>query len=250
MVEKNMRRINYLLISIVAIAFVALYVNVAHAGGWLSSVESIQLDTSYAGYVDDQYGNVEDIDAYSFYVPAKGTITLYMESPNYFCWNSFKDKYKFYSSSNVDQPIYGFQLDSTYSEARGVYYASTSIQLSPGKYYFTFSGETEFPYEFYLKYRPSFSSTSIARIKGVKKGFSIRARKAGSVSGYQIQYARNKKFHKAKAITTTKAKRTIKKLKRKKIYWVRVRTYKTIKVNGVYKTYYSKWAAKKKIKTK
>ncbi|MDE6635309.1 MAG: hypothetical protein K2K09_01730, partial [Lachnospiraceae bacterium] len=67
------------------------------------------------------------------------------------------------------------------------------------------------------------------------------------VDGYQIQYADNKKFN--KAMTKKKAKKSktqavYGKLKAKKKYYVRVRTYKTISK----KTYYSSWSGIKTVK--
>ena len=64
--------------------------------------------------------------------------------------------------------------------------------------------------------------------------------------GYQLQYALNKKFKKKKSIQTGKIKYTIKKLKKKKTYYIRVRAYK---MNGK-KKIYGKWSKVKKVKIK
>ena len=64
--------------------------------------------------------------------------------------------------------------------------------------------------------------------------------------GYQLQYALNKKFKKKKSIQTKKTKYTIKKLKKKKTYYIRVRAYK---MNGKKKVY-GKWSTVKKVKIK
>lgn len=53
-------------------------------------------------------------------------------------------------------------------------------------------------------------------------------KKLTNVSGYQIQYAPNKKFKKAKRKTVKSTSVTIKKLKKKKTYFVRVRAYKLV----------------------
>ena len=50
--------------------------------------------------------------------------------------------------------------------------------------------------------------------------------KVTGAKGYQLQYALNKKFKKKKSIQTKKTKYTIKKLKKKKTYYIRVRAYK------------------------
>ena len=67
-----------------------------------------------------------------------------------------------------------------------------------------------------------------------------------SYDGVQIQYSTNKKFSNSKISSTKKASKTIKGLKKKKKYYLRVRSYK--KVNG--KKVYSKWSTVRKVKTK
>lgn len=92
--------------------------------------------------------------------------------------------------------------------------------------------------------------TSIKKLSKGKKKFTVTWAKVSGVKGYQIQYSSNKKFKKNnKSVTVTKqktTKATVKKLKSKKKYYVRVRTYKTI--NG--KKIYSSWSKVKSVKTK
>lgn len=75
--------------------------------------------------------------------------------------------------------------------------------------------------------------TSIKKLSKGKKKFTVTWAKVSGVKGYQIQYSSNKKFKKNnKSVTVTKqktTKATVKKLKSKKKYYVRVRTYKTVK---------------------
>lgn len=92
--------------------------------------------------------------------------------------------------------------------------------------------------------------TSIKKLSKGKKKFTVTWAKVSGVKGYQIQYSSDKKFKKNnKSVTVTKqktTKATVKKLKSKKRYYVRVRTYKT--VNG--KKIYSSWSKVKSVKTK
>ena len=92
--------------------------------------------------------------------------------------------------------------------------------------------------------------TSIKKLSKGKKKFTVTWAKVSGVKGYQIQYSSDKKFKKNnKSIIVTKqktTKATVKKLKSKKKYYVRVRTYKT--VNG--KKIYSSWSKVKSVKTK
>ena len=92
----------------------------------------------------------------------------------------------------------------------------------------------------------------INKIKGLvvknQKKFKVKViwKKLTNVSGYQIQYAPNKKFKKAKSKMVKSTSAMIKKLKKKKTYFVRVRAYKL--VDG--KKVYGKWSAVKKVKIK
>ncbi len=92
--------------------------------------------------------------------------------------------------------------------------------------------------------------TSIKKLSKGKKKFTVTWAKVSGVKGYQIQYSSDKKFKKNnKSVTVTKqktTKATVKKLKSKKKYYVRVRTYKTL--NG--KKIYSSWSKVKSVKTK
>ena len=93
-------------------------------------------------------------------------------------------------------------------------------------------------------------SASIKKVKGAKKAILVTWKKVSGVSGYEIQLATDKKFKKNKKTVTIKkqktTKTTVKKLKAKKKYYVRVRTYKI--VNG--KKVYSSWSKVKSVKTK
>ena len=92
----------------------------------------------------------------------------------------------------------------------------------------------------------------INKIKGLvvknQKKLKVKAtwKKLTNVFGYQIQYAPNKKFKKAKSKTVKSSSVTLKKLKKKKTYFVRVRAYKL--ANG--KKVYGKWSSVKKVKIK
>ena len=93
-------------------------------------------------------------------------------------------------------------------------------------------------------------STNTKKIKAAKKAISVEWKKVSGVNGYEIQVATDKKFKKNKKTVTIKkqktTKTTVKKLKAKKKYYVRVRTYKI--VNG--KKVYSSWSKVKSVKTK
>ena len=91
---------------------------------------------------------------------------------------------------------------------------------------------------------------SVKKLVSKKKALVVYWNKIADVSGYQIQVATDKKFKKnKKTVTVAKqnaSKKTVKKLKAKKKYFVRVRTYKN--VDG--KKIYGKWSKIKSVKTK
>ncbi len=93
--------------------------------------------------------------------------------------------------------------------------------------------------------------TKIARLKKGKKSFEVKwkARKA-QTTGYEIQYSTNKSFRSARKTVRikgrTKVSKKIKGLKKKKTYYVRVRTYKTVGKTD----YYSRWSPAKAVKTR
>ena len=93
---------------------------------------------------------------------------------------------------------------------------------------------------------------SLTKIKGVvaknqkKCKVKVTWKKVPNSMGYQIQYATNKKFKKAKKKTVKYTFVTLKKLKKKKTYFIRIRAYKI--ADG--KKVYGKWSSVKKVKVK
>ena len=92
--------------------------------------------------------------------------------------------------------------------------------------------------------------TAITKAVAESKGFTVTWKKqAKQTTGYQIQYSLKKNFKSAKKVLVKGPKKTsqkITKLKAKKKYYVRVRTYKTVKG----KKYFSAWSKKKYVTTK
>ena len=94
------------------------------------------------------------------------------------------------------------------------------------------------------------TSVKVNKTQAKKKALVVYWNKIANVSGYQIQVATDKKFKKSKkTVTVAKqnaSKKTVKKLKAKKKYFVRIRAYKI--VDG--KKSYGKWSKIKSAKTK
>ena len=96
--------------------------------------------------------------------------------------------------------------------------------------------------------------TSIKKISASKKGFKVywKAQKKNT-TGYEIQYSTAKSFKNAKTVKVSKNSATsqsVAKLSRKKKYFVRVRTYKTVKFNGKKCKVHSSWSTPKTVVTK
>lgn len=90
------------------------------------------------------------------------------------------------------------------------------------------------------------------KLKAHSRALKVTWKKQKAITGYQIQYSTNAKFKKSKTkiVKIAKGRQTskfIKKLKARKKYYVRVRSYKTTKIGG--KTYnaYSVWSKTKKV---
>lgn len=96
------------------------------------------------------------------------------------------------------------------------------------------------------------AKTTVKLSKAKKTSIKVSWKKVSGVAAYQIQYSTSKNFKKAKTVkvSTKSASKVLKKLKKNKKYYVRVRSYKVTKVNNKSKNVYSAWSAKKALKTK
>ena len=106
-----------------------------------------------------------------------------------------------------------------------------------------------------LTYSINPKGTSVSKVKAAKKGFKVTWKKQKTqTTGYQVQYSTDKNFKKNnKTVTISKNSTTSKsvgKLKAKKKYYVRVRTYKTVKFGGKSVKLYSGWSKAKSVTTK
>lgn len=100
--------------------------------------------------------------------------------------------------------------------------------------------------------RPATVISRLPQIKKItaknkkKKNVTLSWKITSNASGYELQYATNKKFKSCKKKTSKKTKITVKGLKKKKTYFFRVRSYRW---DGSKKVY-GKWSSVKKVKIK
>ena len=98
--------------------------------------------------------------------------------------------------------------------------------------------------------------TTLSRLSSVSRGFVVRwKRQRAQTSGYELQYSTNKKFSK-RAVRKVmvkgnkKASKRITGRKPGKKYYVRIRTYKSVKAKGKTKKFYSAWSKAKTVRAR
>ena len=194
-------------------------------------------------------GNVyefDDQDWYQINIPSKGTF-------NY----TFQSDYK---TGSFDMSSITF-----YDENGNELSNMNNVTLTPGKLYICVSyaaiwGKSGTSYHLNTSFTPAAQPTTTAtstktkkvtvpkavlkKVKRAKnkKSMTISVKRAKGVSGYEYTYSLKKNFKRAKRVRSNKTSITIKKLNKKKKYYVRVRCYKRV----VYKYYYGKYSNVKK----
>ena len=130
----------------------------------------------------------------------------------------------------------------TYSKGRknvGIY---TVMVTGKGSY----SGTVEKTFKICPK------TTKITKVSITDGKMKVNWKKgSGSITGYEIQYSNSSNFKKTGKLLINKKKSTwkqIKNLKENKKYYVRIRTYQTVKADGKKVKLYSEWSKKKNVK--
>lgn len=98
-------------------------------------------------------------------------------------------------------------------------------------------------------------SISFTKVTSKKKGIALKWKKTAADCGYEIAYSTSKKFtKKSNHIIDVRKSRTISKtisrLKPKQRYYIRIRTYKNVTLNGKTTKLYSGWSKVKTVRTK
>ncbi|MBR6474479.1 MAG: fibronectin type III domain-containing protein [Lachnospiraceae bacterium] len=161
--------------------------------------------------------------------------------PGYYFWPECTVKY----GNKTLRPMLDYQVIA--SNKPGMQTVSLFLQ---GEYYTEDMSDGGYPIYVSEKIKVIPKGTTIKEISSKSTSITLKWKKQSkNTTGYQIQYATKKNFSdkKTKWIENKKTtKAVIKSLKSGKKYYVRVRTYKTVKS----KKYYSKWSKVKSIKTK
>lgn len=199
-----------------------------------SNASPISLKQRYKGALTHN----EDVDYYTFEIPATGTV-------NYNMVNGAGD--------TIKMVIYDSSLNSCYTQnIRSGERGTVPIPLAEGTYYLAlakYDDDSVGSYNFALDFIVKVPDTPrIKNAKNVsKRKLSVSWNAVDGAEGYEVQYATKSNFKSGvKKADVTGTKKTFTGLKKGKTYYVRVRSY--VVVDGTYK--YSKWSTKKAVKIK
>lgn len=119
------------------------------------------------------------------------------------------------------------------------YTVSYSGNLDTGKATITIKGINDYTGTKTVHFNILPKQAALKSVKSTaKKSAAVSiVKSSGKVTGYQIQYATNSKFTKAKSVTTRNTAYTLKSLSSNKNYYVRVRAYKTVDGKNIYGAY-------------
>ena len=214
------------------------YAQNGYLNTWISGVRSS------GDYVD--YNGPTDFyaDIYRVNIPTNGYLTIMTNGTDPEDGDDSYPTIKVYNNK-TDEIYKRWFYYANYNSAYD--YRYDSIAVSGGTYYVEiYEGSSE--YQLYLGYKPSVAKTFISKVKAKKKALHVTWKRCNGVLGYQLQYSKKKSISNPKTITVGNDKNStkIKGLKRRKKYYLRIRTYK--KVSG--KIYYSAWSSKVSKKTK
>lgn len=117
------------------------------------------------------------------------------------------------------------------------YTISYKNNKSPGKATIRLTGKGAFYGSQNLYFYIAPKAPVIRRIDSRKKAFSIQIKKASGSTGSQLLYSTSKSFKNRKYVSFSGSSKTIGKLKSKKTYYVKIRSYKKVVTKKIYGPY-------------
>lgn len=220
------------------------------ADDYMAGANPINLGVTYNGQVAYKNGEVffsddvayrsKDVDYYVFNVTQGGAITINASSQS-------KLITEIYDAQGNSQRC----IDSSKVESLGRYDINETLNMMPGTYYLSIRGDGgnySFQVSQYVAPK-SVARVSISKAKSKKKhSITLNWKKVEGASGYQIQYSKYKSFRGKKSlwVGSTINKKTIRSLKSKKKYYVRVRAYTISNSQFIY----GKFSKARKVKVK
>ena len=202
------------------------------------TANSINLNQVVRGHIAEN--NTEDY--YKINLPAKGNYPIIYRADDGVCvqWTLYDSNFQKLSANST----FGGSEDTFTVERAGTYYIRIVNRFDEKPtYWFKVVGKTPAKKTTVKVTAPK--ATYIKKLTKGSKRFKVSVKKQ-SVTGYQVQYSLKSNFKGSKTKSFKGTSYTVKGLKRKKKYYVRVRSYK--KYGS--KTLYSAWSGKKSVKTK
>ena len=199
------------------------------------------------------YSNNTKVGTAKVTITGKGNYTGSV-SKTYSIKNNFKKatisgiSNKSYTGKNITQSITVKYNGKTLKNGTD-YTVSYSSNKSIGTATVKIAGKGSYTGTITKTFKINPAKQEIQKLTAKSKAFFVDWAQKGSATGYEIQYATNSKFTSAKKVTITNNKTdktTVSKLSGKKKYYVRVRSYTTVKGTK----YYGAWSASKSVTTK
>ena len=211
--------------------------------------KTLKKDTDYTV----SYSNNTKVGTATLKITGKGNYTGSV-SKTYSIKNNFKKatisgiSNKSYTGKNITQSITVKYNGKTLKNGTD-YTVSYSSNKNIGTATVKVTGKGSYAGTITKTFKINPAKQEIQKLTAKSKAFFVDWAQKGSATGYEIQYATNSKFTSAKKVTITNKKTdktTISKLSGKKKYYVRVRSYTTVKGTK----YYGAWSASKSVTTK
>ena len=211
--------------------------------------KTLKNDTDYTV----SYSNNTKVGTAKVTITGKGNYTGSV-SKTYIIKNNFKKatvsgiSTKAFTGKNITQSITVKYNGKTLKKGTD-YTVSYSNNKSIGTATVKIAGKGSYTGTITKTFKINPAKQEIQKLKAKSKAFFVDWAQKGSATGYEIQYATNSKFTSAKKVTITNNKTdkaTVSKLSGKKKYYVRVRSYTTVKGTK----YYGAWSASKSVTTK
>ena len=211
--------------------------------------KTLKKDTDYTV----SYSNNTKVGTATVKITGKGNYTGSV-SKTYSIKNNFKKatvsgiSTKAFTGKNITQSITVKYNGKTLKKGTD-YTVSYSNNKSIGTATVKIAGKGSYTGTITKTFKINPAKQEIQKLTAKSKAFFVDWAQKGSATGYEIQYATNSKFTSAKKVTITNNKTdktTVSKLSGKKKYYVRVRSYTTVKGTK----YYGAWSSTKTVTTK
>ena len=211
--------------------------------------KTLKKDTDYTV----SYSNNTKVGTAKVTITGKGNYTGSV-SKTYSIKNNFKKatvsgiSNKSYTGKNITQSVTVKYNGKTLKKGTD-YTVSYSSNKNIGTATVKIAGKGSYTGTIAKTFKINPAKQEIQKLTAKSKAFFVDWVQKGSATGYEIQYATNSKFTSAKKVTITNKKTdktTVSKLSGKKKYYVRVRSYTTVKGTK----YYGAWSASKSVTTK